>query len=496
MYDVIIAGAGVTGAFIARELSRYDVKVCLLEKGNDVATGSSKANSGIVHAGYDCTPGSLKALLNVRGAERMEAVTRELDVPFKRTGSLVLGFGEKDRATLEELLHKGIANGVKGLEILEQDRVREMEPAVSDEVTHALYAPTAGIVCPYELTVAAVENAVVNGVELRRNCEMTAISFQDGQFLVTAGGEGLPCRYFVNAGGVHSGEIAAMAGDDSITIRPRKGEYLLLDKEIGTLVSRVVFQCPTAMGKGILVTPTVDGNLMIGPDAREVVDPGDCSTTASGLAHVLQGGRRAVPLLDAGRVVTSFAGLRARAEMKEGAYVDACGVTRIQGDFIIGPSKGNPHFINTAGIESPGLTCAPAIGEYVAGILKMQGLDVKPKAGFRKERDRVVRFRELQGRGTEGGELDELLKKAPSYGRLVCRCEKVTEGEVIDCIRRPAGALDLDSVKRRTRAGMGRCQGGFCTPRLVELLSRELGIPFEEVTKKGDGSWILAGRTK
>ena len=499
LYDVIIAGAGVIGAFVARELSRYELKVCILEKGNDVASGSSKANSGIVHAGYDCRPGSLKAMLNVRGAELMEEAARELDVPYKRTGSLVAGFGEQDKAVLEGLMQKGIANGVRGLELLGQEKIKELEPRISDEVTHALFAPTAGIICPYELTAAAVENAVVNGVELRRSCEVTSIGFRDDHIEVAAGAELLSCRYFVNAAGAYSDKVAAMAGDKSFSIKPRKGEYLLMDKMAGKLVNRVVFQCPTVLGKGILVTPTVDGNIMVGPDALDIDDKEDNSTTAAGIGRVLQGGARVVPGLDPGRVITSFAGLRARLSVNEdtgnpagnGAHLAADIETPVQRDFLIQESKVNSNFINVAGIESPGLSCAPAIGEYVGELLGRQGLELIPRKDFIKKREKVIRFREL-----DGEELDELLKRDPAYGRLVCRCEKVTEGEVIDSIRRPAGALDLDAVKRRTRTGMGRCQGGFCTPRLVELLSRELGIPYDEVTKKGGDSWLLAGKTK
>ncbi len=476
MYDVVITGAGVVGAFVARELSRYELKVCLLEKGHDVALGASKANSGIVHAGYDCTPGSLKALLNAKGARMMERTALELDVRYKRTGSLVAGFGEKDRGILCDLLEKGVANGVKGLEIIDRERIAEMEPQLSDKVTHALYAPSAGIICPYELTAAAVENAVENGVELYRNCEVMGITFFCDKIGVNTGTDTIICRYFINAAGVYSGAVAAMAGDNSINIRPRKGEYLLLDKAAGRMVQRPIFQCPTAMGKGILVTLTVDGNMMIGPDAQDINDSEDNSTTAFGLDYVVRGAVRVVPGLDAGQVITSFAGLRARP---------------VKGDFIIGPSKVNANFINVAGIESPGLTCAPAIGVYVRDILAKQGLEQIPKKIFKGTRDRVLRFREL-----DSEELGALLKVDPSYGRIVCRCEKVTEGEVADCIRRAAGAMDLDAVKRRTRAGMGRCQGGFCTPRLVELLSRELGIPFNEVTKKGGNSWLLSGRTK
>jgi len=476
IYDVIIAGAGVTGAFIARELSRYELDVCILEKGNDVASGASKANSGIIHAGFDSIPGTLKSLLSLRGNRIIAQIARELDVPFKKTGSLVTGFGDEDLQKLKGLLKRGIANGVEGLEIIDKKRIKMMEPHISDDVTHALYAPDSGIICPYELTVAAVENAVKNGVELYRSTEVQGIYFRNDLIYVETVSETFACRYFVNAAGVNAGKVAEMAGDDSITIVPRKGEYLLMDKTAGGIVNMVIFQCPTEKGKGILVTPTVDGNIMIGPNAQDIEDPDDTATSQQGLAEVIAGALKAVPGLDLRKVITSFAGLRARP---------------LSGDFVIGPSKVNPHFINVAGIESPGLTSAPAIGEYVSNVLGRQGLERISKRNFIRDRDKVFRFRELKGK-----ELDALVDKDLSYSRLVCRCEKVTEAEIVDCIRRPAGALDLDSVKRRTRAGMGRCQGGFCTPRIVEILSRELGIPYEEVTKKGAGSWLLAGKIK
>lgn len=476
MYDVIVAGAGVTGAFIARELSKYDLKCCILEKDHDVASGASKANSGIVHSGYDCTAGSLKAKLNIRGAQLMETIAVELDVPYKKIGSLVTGQGEKDYGVLRELLERGICNGVKNLSIIEGSSLKKMEPLLADEVTHALYAPDAGIICPYELTVAAVENAVENGVDLYRDCKVTGCTFYDSHMEVDTSKGSFSCRYFVNSTGVSAGLIALLAGDDSLIIKPRKGEYLLLDKSAGRMVNKVIFQCPTSAGKGVLVTPTVDGNIMIGPNAQTTEDPEDHSTSSEGLEYVLKSAGRVIPGLDMKQVITSFAGLRSSLTTR---------------DFIIEPAKEHANFIQVAGIDSPGLTCAPAIGEFVIGILEKQGLKLQLKKNHKIYRDKVVRFRELQGE-----ELDQLLLKDPSYGRIVCRCEKVTEGEVRDSIRRHAGALDLDGVKRRTRAGMGRCQGGFCSPRIVELLAKELEVPCEEVTKKGGSSWILAGRTK
>lgn len=476
MYDVIIAGAGVVGAFIARELSRYKIKVCILEREHDIATGASKANSGIVHAGYDCVPGSLKALLNVRGAGMMQKIADELDVPFIKTGSIVAGFGEKDRSVLQELLDRGISNGVDELEIISADEARALEPGLSPDVTYALLAPSAGIISPYELNIAAVENAVMNGAELYRSRGVTGLSFVDGLIEVNTTGGIMTCRYFVNAAGAYAGDVAAMAGDNDIPIKPRKGEYLLLDKSAGGAVGRVVFQCPTELGKGVLVTPTVDGNILVGPNAEDLKDSDDTATSGPGLEFVAKSARRAVPEIDLRQVITSFAGIRAKSPGR---------------DFIIRPSATHNNVIHAAGIDSPGLTSAPAIGCYVCDILKAQGLLLEPIKDFRNRRDKIIRFRNL-----DSDEADRLIKADPSYGRLVCRCEKVTEGEVIDCIRRPAGALDVDGVKRRTRAGMGRCQGGFCTPRIVELLSDELGIPYNEVTKKGGESSILMERTK
>lgn len=476
MYDVIIAGAGAVGAFTARELSRYELRVLILEKEHDIATGASKANSGIVHAGYDCVPGSLKALLNVQGAGMMEKIAAELDVPFRKTGSLVVGFGDDDRLILQKLLDRGISNGVEGLEIICGDEARVLEPGLSADITHALLAPSAGIISPYELNIAAVESAVMNGVELYRSRKVTGISFKDDLVYVQTPDGVMTCRYFVNAAGAYAGDIAEMAGDGDISIKARKGEYLLLDKPAGSIVGRVIFQCPTELGKGVLVTPTVDGNILVGPNAEELEDMEDTATTAPGLEFVAKSARRAVPELDLKQVITSFAGIRAKSPGR---------------DFIIRPSRNHNNVIHAAGIDSPGLTSAPAIGQYVLGILRDQGLRLEPKKNFMNRRKRIIRFRDLCAE-----EADRLIKADPSYGRLVCRCENVTEGEVLDSIRRPAGALDTDGVKRRTRAGMGRCQGGFCTPRIIELLSDELGIPYNEVTKKGGASWILGDRTK
>lgn len=477
IYDAVIIGAGVTGAFIARKLSRYNLDVCVVEKEEDVAMGASKANSGIVHAGYDPVPGSLKALMNVRGNRLMEDVCRELEVPFKRTGSLVLAFNDEDMRKLEDIRRRGVANGVPGLEIWSEAKIEEMEPAVAENVVGALYAPTAGIVCPYELTLGAVENAVENGVELKLGCEVKSIAFEDGIFKLQCSSGQIEGRYIINAAGLYADKISSMVGDDSFSIIPRRGEYLLMDKSQGSLVKRVIFQPPSAMGKGILVTPTVDGNLLIGPNAQDIQDKEDTSTTPEGLSQVKQGALKSVPTIDMHEVITSFAGLRAK-------LVD-------EDDFIIKPSAENSRFINVAGIDSPGLTSAPAIAEYVVGVMKSQGVMMKEKEDFNPLRKRTRKFTEM-----DDGELNEAIRINPAYGRIICRCEKVSEGEIIDSIKRTVGARSLDGVKRRVRAGMGRCQGGFCAPRVAEILSRELGIPMEEVTKSGGNSRILTGRIK
>jgi len=477
IYDVVIVGAGVTGAFIARELSRYQLNVCLVDRAEDVAMGSSKANSGIVHAGYDPVPGSLKARFNVRGNQLMESVCRELDVPFKRTGSLVLAFDAEDMRKLQDIYERGLKNGVPDLEIWDATQVKKAEPAVADNVSGALYAPTGGIVCPYELTLGAAENAVKNGVVLKLGCEIKSIEFKNGIFLLHGSGEVLEGRYVINAAGVYADRISAMVGDDSFSIIPRKGEYLLMDKNQGSLVNRVIFQTPSRMGKGVLVSPTVDGNLLVGPNAVDIQDKEDLSTSKEGLNQVKESALRSVPGIDMSEVITSFAGLRAKV-------VDG-------DDFIIGPSSKNDHFINVAGIDSPGLTSAPAIAEHVIDILGTLGLEMKEKESFNPVRRRPRRFTEMSE-----AEINERIRTNPAYGRIICRCEKVSEGEIIDCIRSTIGARTLDGVKRRVRAGMGRCQGGFCAPRVVEILSRELQIPMETVTKRGGDSRILMGKIK
>lgn len=475
IYDAAIVGAGVIGGLIARELSRYNISVALLEKCNDVAMGTTKANSAIVHGGFDAANGTLKAELNVKGTAMMPSLCKKLSVPFKNNGSLVVAFSEDEKAHLQKLYERGINNGVPGLKIIDREELRAIEPNISDEAVAALLCESAGIVCPYELTIAAVENAVTNGVEFIRNCEVKAVS-RDGELytLDTTAGE-IKTRFVINAAGNYSDELSKMVGDNSIELIPRKGEYYLLDKSVGNLAVHTIFQCPNEMGKGILVTPTVDGNLLIGPTALNIEDKDDTDTTPEGLAEIVKKALKSVPTVSVRNAITSFAGVRAHP---------------VNDDFIIGWSSESDGFLNVAGIESPGLSSAPAIAVKTAEILG-EKLTLTKKDNFTEERAEPVRFRHLSDE-----EREKLIAKNSAYGRIVCRCETITEGEIIDAIKAPAGARDVDGVKRRTRAGMGRCQGGFCGSKVVEILSRELGVPMNEITKFGGESKIIYERTK
>ena len=477
-YDVAVVGAGVVGALAAREFSRYDLRVAMVDKLHDVAQGTTKANSAIVHAGFDAEPGTFKARFNVLGSKMMPALCETLHVPYKNNGSLVLAFDADDRAHIELLLERGQANGVPGLRIMEPDELLAFEPNVNPDCTGALYAPTGSIVCPYELAIAAAECAVSNGVEFYRDFEVTAIDRADEGFtLRAADGQAVRAKVVVNAAGTHADEVARLLGDESFGITPCRGEYVLLDSTQGGVVNCTVFQCPSKMGKGVLITPTVHGNLLIGPSAEDIEDRLDLATTDPGLRGVQETVRRSVPNYRIRDVITSFSGLRARCDRH---------------DFILEHSAVDARFIHAAGIESPGLSAAPAIAEYVLGLVKEAWAGALPeKAEWNPSREAPVIVKELSREAYA-----ELIQKNPAYGRIVCRCETVSEGEIIDAIHAPAGARDVDGVKRRTRSGMGRCQGGFCGTKVLEILSRELNLPPEEITKFGGGSKILLGKTK
>lgn len=488
MYDVVIIGGGVVGCSIARALSKQDRKICLLEKETDLCEGTSKANSGIVHAGFDAKPGTLKAKLNVKGNQMMPRIAKDLEVDFKQNGSIVLCFDEKDVPALEELKKKGEANGVEGLQILTLKQIKEIEPHISDTVVKALYAPTGGIVCPFSLTYAMAENAWENGVEFKLQSQVQAIEKKEGYYQIkgiTKKGicatsrekEDTPflieAAYVINAAGVYADYFHNMVSNQKIEIIARKGEYCLMDKKVGELVNATVFQLPTAMGKGILVTPTVHGNLLLGPTAKDLEDKEDISTTAAGLEQVLEIGAKSVDQLPGkGMIITSFAGLRAHES---------------KGDFVIGEVEDAKGFIDVAGIESPGLTCAPAIGEYVGALLQ-ELCPVKEKEHFKATRKGIRKVLEAPPEV-----LAQMVEENKAYSTVVCRCEMITEGEILEAIHRPLGATTTDGVKRRTRAGMGRCQAGFCAPKTVEILARELQCEIEEIRKSSGDSYYIEG---
>ena len=475
MYDVVIIGAGVTGSAIARELSRYQYDTIVLDKNSDVCEGTSKANSGIVHAGFDNEPGSVMAKMNVRGNAMMEQLAKDLDFSFKRNGSLVLCFDEKDLGKLEHLLEKGKKNGVPGIRIISKEEVKKMEPNITDDIAAALYAPSGGIVCPFGLTIAMAENACENGVAFQFNTEvLNIVPIEGGYKLETSKGV-IESKLVVNAAGVYADKFHNMVSDEKITIIPRKGEYCLMDKKVGDYVNSTIFQLPTIYGKGVLITPTVHGNLLTGPTAVDIEDKENTQTTADGLADLLKRVAVSVPTVPTRQIITSFTGLRAHWTEHE---------------FIIQEVKGAPGFIDVAGIESPGLSSSPAIGEYVAELVQVI-YQVEKKADFKATRKGIPNVAEASF-----AERQELIKKNPAYANVVCRCEVVTEGEIMDAIHRPLGATTLDGIKRRTRAGMGRCQSGFCAPKTVEILARELGKDVSEITKSGEGSNYLTGYNK
>lgn len=475
MYDVAVIGCGVVGAGVACELSKHRLSVAVLERENDVACGTTKANSAIVHAGYDPLPGTKMARLNVRGSRMMENLCRRLSVEYKRVGSLVLAFGDRDLETLRGLYRRGEANGVEGLSLLSGEQTLEMEPNLNPEVRGALYAPTAAIVNPWGLAIALAQTAVRNGADLRLNAGVRGIEEAGGFYRISTDAGVFESRYIVNAAGTHADEINDLVAKPFFKILPVKGEYYVLDKNQGGVVSRTVFQCPDENGKGILISPTVDGNLIVGPTADPAKGPDDTSVTAGGLERIAAVSSRTSGRIDFRESIRSFSGVRATAETD---------------DFIIGPPPDAPRFVNAAAIKSPGLSASPAIALEVCSILKSLGL-----ACVRREKTIDTRehrlFRDMTDR-----ERKEALRRDPLYGRVICRCETITEGDILNALRGPIPPVSIDGVKRRCNAGMGRCQGGFCGPRVHEILSRETGAAMEKICQDKAGSTLLAGETK
>jgi len=473
-YDVLIIGCGVTGAACAYTLSKYDLNIGIAEAGSDIAAGATKANSAIIHAGFDPRPGTLMARLNVRGAALAPELCRKLDVPYRNCGSLVLAFSASDLTHIHALYERGVANGVPDMKILTGEEVRAKEPNLAPNVIGALWAPTAGIVSPWEYALAMAETAVRNGAELHRNARVTDIEKTPDGFSVRTEKGDFRARYILSAAGVHAGEVRGMLETPDYEIIPTRGQYYLLDKSEGTRVGCTVFQCPDERGKGVLVSPTVHGNLIVGPDAI----PGaadDTGTDSAGLAAIALAAKRSIPSVELRQNIRNFAGVRANSAGH---------------DFIIEESQAFPGFIDLAGIKSPGLTAAPAIGEYAAELLRSAGLALREKAGCIDRREHI-RFKELSA-----GERNALVAEDPAYGRIVCRCETVTEGEIVSALRSPIPPASINAVKRRVGAGMGRCQGGFCSPKVHELIVRELGTDWLNVCLEDPGSELLAFETK
>lgn len=475
MYDVIIIGAGVCGSAIARELSAWNLKIAVMDRNSDVCEGTSKANSGIVHSGYDAKPGSLKAKMNLKGNQMMEALSKELDFPFQRIGSLTLAFDVNGRGELERLLQQGQENGVEGLRILDQMELQQREPEISPNAIAALYAPTAGVVCPFMLTIALAENAIANGVDFFLENQVYAVRKERNAYALDTEKGLFQAKVVVNAAGVYADFFHNMVSKKPITIIPRKGEYCLFDKKAGMLVHHTIFQLPTQYGKGVLVTPTVHGNLMIGPTANDIEDKDNLETTTEGLTETIQKATLSVENLPMKQIITSFAGLRAH---------------EVQGDFIIGEVEDAQGFFDVAGIESPGLTCSPAIGQYVAKLI-VSKLNPSKSEHFYSHREGILRTIEVIEE-----QRTSLIEKNPSYGTVICRCESVSEAEIVEAIKRCPGPVTLDAIKRRTRAGMGRCQSGFCMPKVMDIISKETHIPKEKITKKGRDTYILEGIPK
>ena len=475
MLDVIVIGAGVMGAAVSRELSKYKLNIMVLDKENDVSNGTSKANSAIVHAGYDAKEGTLMAKYNVLGAGMYESLCKEIGAPYKNVGSYVLAFSEEERKHIEKLYQRGLTNGVPQMEILEKDEILRREPNINKNVVAALYAGSAGIVGPWEFTIKLLENAALNGTEVLVDAEVSNIEkLQDGYKVILKDGRSFETKVVINAAGVYADKINDMVSKNHFDIHPRIGEYYVLDKVQGKLTNSVLFQCPTIMGKGILVTKTVHGNIMVGPTAEDVESKDYVGTTTHGLDDIRRQAEKTISGINYRDSIRNFTGIRAESST---------------GDFIIGEVSDAPNFFNIAGTKSPGLSSAPAIGVDVAKMV-VEKLGAIKKEEFKQNKPQI-HFIELSPE-----EKAEVIKKDPRYGRIICRCESITEGEIVDVIHRMVGARTVDGVKKRCRPGTGRCQGGFCGPRVQEILARELGKKLNEIVLDKKGAYILTTETK
>jgi len=481
--DIVVIGGGVIGTAIARELAHFKLDIILLEKEADLACGTSKANSGIIHAGYNASSDTIKGRMNVKANSQFDKICADLNVPFNRIGSVVVGFSENDLKKLKEIKANGEKQKIEGLEILGKNELRQKEENINPEAKYGLFAPTAGIISPYELAIAYGDNAVLNGAEVMLNTKVTDLIVENNSLKAVKTNKGvIETELVINAAGVFADKIAKM-GRDEMKIKPRKGEYHLFDKEYGSLVDHVLFPIPTDRSKGILVTPTVHGNLLVGPNSQEIDNKNDLSTTREGMEEIMAGAKKLIPDLPQDGVITSFSGLRAVDE---------------SGDFIIGFSDSTEGLIHTAGIQSPGLSSTPAIADKVVELVKEyakgnKDFELEYKKEFREKNPEYPHYNDYKDKKDKW---EYYIKKDNDYAKVICRCETVTKGEIVDAIQRPVPAQTVDAIKRRTRAGSGRCQGGFCGPRVVEILAEELDISALEVTKRGGDSNILAARAK
>ncbi len=473
MFDVAIIGGGVIGCATAYKLSKYNLKVCVIEKENDVALGATRANSAIIHAGYDPEPNTLMARLNVDGCEQAKELCKKLSVPYKNVGSLVLAFNDEEAKTVNALYERGVKNGVPGIEVIDGIEVRKREPYVSEKVVCALWAPSAGIINPWEYAIAFAETAASNGVEFIFDYKVDNIEHFENYYEISSENRKIKAKYIVNAAGVYSDVIHNMVAEPSFRIIPSKGQYYLMDKSEGFKVNCTLFQCPSSVGKGVLVSPTVHGNLIVGPDATNSDNKDKVNTTGCQLEFVKNTAAKSVPDINYRNAIRNFAGMRANSD---------------KDDFIIGVAA--PNFVDLAGIKSPGLSAAPAIADEAVKILNSEGLQLIEKDNYTLERKHIV-FKELSVE-----EKAAVIKENPLYGRIICRCETITEGEIVNAVRSPLPAKTVDAVKRRCNAGMGRCQGGFCGPKVLEIIARELEIDPLDVLKDKNGSNILKSQTK
>lgn len=465
MYDVCIIGAGIVGTNIARELSKYQLDILVLDKEEDVGCGATKANSGIVHGGYVAKPGTLKGKLCIQGNRMYEQLEQELNFGYKQTGALVLAFNQEDMVGLKRLYQYGLENGLEDLVIIDKEQALQMEPKLNPDIVAALYSREVGITSPYEFAIALMENAIENGVTLKLNSEVKSIKKEGEAFIVATQEESYEAKYIINAAGVFSDTIASMVGQNNFTILPIRGQYVIFDKGTGEKVNHVIFQVPSKKGKGVLVASTYHGNLMIGPNAEDIYDKEDVGTEKEALEEIIETAKRSVPEFNLNQIIRTFSGIRATPNTK---------------DFIIEETK-EKGFINVAGIESPGLTSSPAIALYVKDILISMGVKLVEKVDFNPYRKPIYK-----GKNLKPEEIKELLFIDSAPEKIICRCEVVSEAEIVDALHRNIDINSPDTIKRRTRAGMGRCQGEFCEIRVREIISREKNIPLDQVPRRED----------